>query len=309
MSSIEDNKLSNLTLSIVTPSYNQGNFINETIESVLGQNYPNLEYIIIDGNSTDKSIDIIKKHEKDLKYWVSEPDAGQYDAINKGFEHSTGEIMAWINSDDKYTPWSFSVVTEIFEKFPEIEWLTSANGLHWDSRGRAVNCGSSKGFNSKAFFRGANLPERPWHATGWIQQESTFWRRSLWERVDGRIDSSLEMAGDFDLWANFFSEAKLYSVTCPLGGFRIHGNQKTVNKDLYFKEAEKILKEYGGKTYGKAETSIRNLLFNLTGRQAIPKDKLPDKLSPIIEKLPLFYKVKQCTWISEEWEIIDSFMV
>jgi glycosyltransferase involved in cell wall biosynthesis len=91
-------------ISIITPSFNQAQFLDATVQSILSQNYPNLEYIIIDGGSTDGSLEIIKKYEKHLHFWCSEPDAGQYDAINKGFAHSTGEIMAWLNSDDMYCP-------------------------------------------------------------------------------------------------------------------------------------------------------------------------------------------------------------
>src|SRR5215469_5586779 len=94
-------------ISIVTPSFNQAEFLEETIRSVLDQNYPNLEYVVVDGGSTDGSVDIIKKYAHRLAWWVSEPDDGQYAAINKGFKHSSGEIMAWINSDDKYLPWTF----------------------------------------------------------------------------------------------------------------------------------------------------------------------------------------------------------
>jgi len=112
-------------LSIVTPSFNQAPFLGETIASVLDQNYSAREYIVIDGGSADGSVDIIRQHADRITYWVSKPDRGQYDAINKGFGRASGEIMAWINADDMYAPWAFSVVGEIFATHPEVEWLTS----------------------------------------------------------------------------------------------------------------------------------------------------------------------------------------
>jgi glycosyltransferase involved in cell wall biosynthesis len=109
--------------------------LEETILSVLDQNYPKLEYIIIDGASTDNSIEIIKKYENKLSYWVSEKDNGMYDAIQKGFEKSTGDIMAWINADDLYHRKSLFIVAELFQKFVEINWLVGAS-TQWDEYGR-----------------------------------------------------------------------------------------------------------------------------------------------------------------------------
>ena len=109
------------TISLVTPSYNQASFLEETIRSIHDQNYPALEHVIVDGGSTDGSIGIIRRHRSRLADWVSEPDRGQYDAINKGFARTSGEVMCWLNSDDKYLPWTLSVVGELFRVFPDID--------------------------------------------------------------------------------------------------------------------------------------------------------------------------------------------
>ena len=248
-------------ISIVTPSFNQGRFLRETMQSVLGQGYPNLEYVVIDGGSTDESVDVIREHEPHLAAWVSEKDAGQYDAINKGFARTSGVVMAWLNSDDKYTPWALPVVGEIFAQLPEVQWLTTLLPLHWDERGLPVRCKPVQhGYCRRSFLRGENLP-RPGAgtlATSFIQQESTFWRRSLWEKAGGRIDSSLQLAGDFELWAKFFQHADLYGVSLPLGGFRMHGDQKTAHRmKAYVDEAMAVLARHGGRPYTKLEAFTR----------------------------------------------------
>jgi glycosyltransferase involved in cell wall biosynthesis len=112
-------------ISVVTPSLNQGRFLPSCIRSVVDQAYADLEYLVVDGGSTDDSIATIKAHEASIAWWVSEPDAGQYDALNKGFARATGDILAWLNADDVYLPWAFAVVAQVFKTLPEVEWIST----------------------------------------------------------------------------------------------------------------------------------------------------------------------------------------
>jgi len=226
-------------ITIVTPSFNQGLFIEETICSVLNQNYPNLEYIIMDGGSTDKSAEIIKKYEDQLTYWTSEKDGGQYDAINRGLSRGTGEIMAWLNSDDIYCPWTLRTVAEVFSEQGEVSWLSSVYPGTMDCAGHCIGFNKVKGFSKEAFLDGAYLPGR-YKSFNFIQQESTFWKRSLWEQAHG-LDTSFKMAGDFDLWGRFYRLTSLFGVHSPLACFRLQEEQKSIHLDEYFHEAEMSL--------------------------------------------------------------------
>ena len=222
-------------ISIVTPVLNQVNLVEHTILSILNQNYPNLEYIIVDGGSTDGTVDIIKRYESQLTFWVSEPDNGMYDAIQKGFNHSTGEIMGWLNSDDMYHQGSLFTIAEIFSTFPDIDWLEGINSF-WDNHscgGRVVHIEPSRQFSKFDFLLG------DYH---WIQQESTVWRRSLWNKTNG-INTNLKYAGDFALWLSFFRYAKLYRTNALIGGFRQWSENQLSHKGLekYDKECESVL--------------------------------------------------------------------
>jgi glycosyltransferase involved in cell wall biosynthesis len=296
-------------IAVVTPSFNQGGYLEDAIQSVLGQDYSNVEYVIIDGGSTDNSLDVIDKFNGEERFisWASEPDGGQYDAINKGFERTSGEIMGWLNSDDKYMPWTFSVVADIFETHPEIEWLTTAQHAHYNQKGQLSLCRYVGGYHKKAFFKGNNLPG-VWFARAVIQQEATFWRRSLWERAGGHLNAEMQLAGDFELWTRFFKLADLYAVDIPLAGIRKHGAQKTaMYNEAYLKEAADVLWQSGGKPYNAFESRLRRWLWYLLGYRSY--QRLPSSVGSALVRLGLFYPVPICTWRDDHWVVAKDYTI
>ncbi|SEQ92040.1 Glycosyltransferase involved in cell wall bisynthesis [Amphritea atlantica] len=206
-----------ISIAIVTPSFNQAPFVEETIRSVVNQQYPELQYVVIDGGSTDGSQDIIEAYSDQLHFYTSEPDRGHAHALNKGFAETDCEIMAWINSDDKYTPQALHTVARIFELFPEVEWITGFNGL-WNKEG-VMTTAQRNPKNIYDFLTGKY---------NWVQQESTFWRRSLWQKAGGYIDESQKYMVDGELWCRFFQHAELYSIDAILGGYRIHDQNRAI---------------------------------------------------------------------------------
>lgn len=233
--------------SIVTPAFNSERFIGETIESVISQtgNF-SIEYFIMDGGSSDGTREIVQRYQKILAensypiqcnevviHWHSEKDDGMYDAINKGFQNATGDIYAWINSDDLYLPGAFATIAAVFAKYPEIEWLHGISA-----------CISTR---STIYAAGTlNLYAQEWIAKGvcgreldFIRQDSVFWRRGLWQKV-GEIDRSLKVAGDYYLWIMFSKYAPLVLVKAYLSCFRIVEAQLSGNMFRYREEMSKI---------------------------------------------------------------------
>jgi len=226
------------SISIITACYNCGQYIDETIRSVLSQNKTvHAKYIIIDGRSTDNTLDILKTYENQLDILISEPDHGMYHAITKGSQCVDTEVMAWLNADDLYFPWTLSVVAEIFKKFPDVDWIIGQPS-YLNERGQCIKVSSNAGtaYPNKYIRNGWFKPS----IAGYLQQESMFWRKSLWDKAGG-LDLKYRYAADFELWTRFARYAELYSVCVPLASFRKRPGQTSVLKvDKYFDEVNEI---------------------------------------------------------------------
>ena len=230
-------------VSLVTPVWNSGKYIEDTIQSVLVQNYPNLEYFILDGGSTDGTLDIIRKYERQITGWISEPDHGMYDALNKGFARTSGEIMGWISATDQLQLGGLKVVGSVFRDLPSVEWIMG-RPIILNEEGMAVHLDGQPRWSRIRFLAGANRT---------IQQESTYWRRSLWERAGSHVDSSRRNAADFELWVRFFRYAQIYPVTGLIGAFRRHDDSLGLQdmEECYRIHDEYIEAELDSAPYGK----------------------------------------------------------
>lgn len=212
--------MSELTFSIVTPSFNQADFIEATICSVLEQEDAKVEYIIIDGGSIDGSVDVIKRYEKKLALWVSEEDNGQTDALNKGFHRATGDIYAWINSDDTYEPGALKAVAKFFNKHPDVG-LVYGDAYFIDEDGKRI------GEFPAAQTDHAKLRNGYVH----IPQQSAFFRASVWDQV-GPLDPDFYFAMDYDLWVRASQVTKIVYLPGNFwANFRLHRTAKTISAD------------------------------------------------------------------------------
>lgn len=220
-----------LKISIVTPNYNGEAYLQQALDSVLDQHYPALQYVAVDGESTDNSKLILESYRPRLSNLIIEPDEGHADALNKGFAVCDGDVMGWINSDDVLHPNCLFLIDRIFRMFPEVEWVTGRSSS-MTADGELDYIGPLKPWSRLRYLAGDYR---------WIQQESTFWRRSLWERVGGRLDTDFDLANDFDLWSRFFRHAPLYSADFMLGCFRFRPGQRSADfRDAYEAEMEAI---------------------------------------------------------------------
>lgn len=240
-------------VSIITPSFNQADYLEVTIKSVLEQSYPHIEYIVMDGGSTDGSVDVIKKYEGRIASWVSEPDKGQTDAINKGFAKAKGDILAWINSDDTYA--NSNAVADAVNFLianPEVA-MVYADCNFIDEQGRVIGKFASRQTDY------AKL------RTGYVHipQQTMFFRAKFWKEL-GPLDPSFYFAMDYDLWVRIAKHASIkYLPGKTWANFRIHASSKTnVNDERGWKEMLRVHYRDGGSIFSPivAKFYLRKLI-------------------------------------------------
>jgi len=222
-------------VSVVTPSFNQGPFLEETISSVLNQDYPHIEYILVDGGSSDESLEIIHRYAARLAWWASEPDRGQTDAINKGFGHARGEILAWLNSDDTYLPGAISSAVTYLQEHPEAGMVYGDANLV-DERGVIIGKFPARQTDYRRLRRGyVHIP-----------QQAAFFRSNLWRQV-APLDPTFYFAMDYDLWVRLAKLAPLHYHPQLWANFRLHGGAKTsVSDDRCWPEMLRVHRREGG---------------------------------------------------------------
>jgi glycosyltransferase involved in cell wall biosynthesis len=219
-------------VTVITAVYNGEAYLEDTIRSVVYQGYPNLEYIIVNDGSTDRTAEIIRDYERYLTAQINQTNQGLYAALNAGFARSTGEVMGWLNCSDKLHTGGLAAVGSVFATFPEIEWITG-RPTGFNTLGMTTHIDILKRWSRYRFLAGANQ---------YIQQESTFWRKSLWERAGGRVESSYRDVGDFELWVRFFRHARLYSVDCLIAGYRFHPDAISIaGRNIYDRRCNEII--------------------------------------------------------------------
>jgi len=223
--------IENPKITIVTPVYNCAEYIEETIQSVLSQNYQNIEYIIVDGGSNDGTCEIIKKYSKKINLFISEKDQGMYDALDKGFKVATGKYLSWLNADDLYFNNSISKSVGLMEK-NNYQWI---NGISATLIKKKIKLRPLYHYPN-IILKNRLMTPCFW---GYVPQESTIFTKKLYIKSGG-INKQLKYAGDFDLWNKFSKNSRLISVNISIGIFRKRKNQISENQKIYLREVNKI---------------------------------------------------------------------
>jgi len=224
-------------ISVVVPSFNQAKFIEETLRSVIEQNYPNLELIVIDGGSTDGSVAVIKKYEKYITYWVSEPDGGQTKGLIKGFYHATGNIQCWLNSDDLLEKGALASVAHYFQSHPNID-AVFGNTLWIDEAGQPLREQREIPFNRFIWM----------YTYNYIPGMSMFWRKDIYDKVGG-LNPEFDLSMDADLWIRFAEVGRIAHVRETWSQMRFYPEQKNRRlRDRSDAEDIRIRARYWGTT-------------------------------------------------------------
>ncbi len=238
-------------ISIITPSYNQGKFLEQTIRSIIDQNYPNLEFIIIDGGSTDNTIEIIKRYEKNISYWVSEPDHGQTNGINKGFRIATGDLVAWMNSDDIYYDNTFKTIASCYLETKGRYDVYFGNKKNISENGQVLHeFFYSPFFKYTLFYDDMN-----------ISNQSAFWKKTVFEKI-GFLDEGLGFIMDYEFFVRMARNSmKFYYVDEFLGALRHHPEAKT-SLEAWQKRKQKEIQNINEK-YGIKKKLVFKLISKL----------------------------------------------
>lgn len=224
-----------LKVSIVTPNYNGMPYLRQCLETVVREK-PD-QYVVVDGHSTDGSLELFNAFKPQIDHLISEPDSGMYDALNKGFQFADGDVLGYLNSDDYYLPGALSAVREIFTQFPDVGWITTSFAVGAREDGAIIHCKKIDPFLED--FHNAGLYQRNLGISNcrFIPQEATFWRKSLWESFGG-FSGDLKLAGDYAFWTHCFKQAPLYHVSLPLAVFRSRSGQLSEEMDAYLEECQ-----------------------------------------------------------------------
>lgn len=227
-------------ITIITPSLNQGAFIEQTIVSVLGQGYPDLEYMVIDGGSTDNTLDVLRRYAGQID-WRSEPDRGQSDAINKGLQRATGDIVAFLNSDDLYEPMALHTVGTFFAQHPRVAWATGKCRII-DARGAETRKAITAYKNAWLYLNSTSAL----HVLNYISQPATFWRRQVIDQVGG-LNEDLHYALDYEYWLRMSQHSRPGVIKRYLSAFRVHSDSKGGTATaMQFAEELAIARAYTG---------------------------------------------------------------
>jgi glycosyltransferase involved in cell wall biosynthesis len=233
-------------ISIVTPSFNQGRYIEETILSVLDQNYPNVEHIIMDAGSADKTQEILARHRSHLAHVTSEPDRGQSHAINKGMAVATGDILTWLNADDRLAPGALKAVAMAFET-SGADMVAGICEIYRD--GRLIEQHLTSCENGLLPLNDILDLDGGWNAGQFFYQPEVMFKRSLWQRAGGYVDESMFFSMDYDLWARFADAgARLHVIGRPVARFRLHAEQKTHEQNIFFAELRRARDAFVART-------------------------------------------------------------